>query len=441
MPVKPAAIYSVATDPNYSSGPAIGNPTKSATVSATEGFFPGTAIAAEEHNYLFNITGQWTAWLLAGTSLPVIDTTVVERDAFGRVELAILQLGNTAATLSPLIADSNPGQPAGDPTAIFSNSVGGACISATNNGAEPCVGATNSGDGPGVLGVSAGFNSAGVLGVSSAVNASVGVRGNAQNAAAIGVLGNGFVDAGSLPAVSGICNCDDGVGVFGQVATAAAGVLASAVTGDSTISPDATGVRGLSSGGYAVVCQADTSSPLRSSLRLVPQDDDPTIGLDGDEYHNSLGYRRIFADSLWRSVSTQAGNSVRQFVENAGPVPIPLAPTTVATASLGLNNQPLVVGDLEIMVEFDPAWGVSGAGVVQDLRATLRDTTAGVDVWTEIVALPDGLALVPVRSFTRTVSYTIPAAGARSFELIVERTGGGTDATVQNVVLKVTGVF
>ena len=117
------------------------------------------------------------------------------------------------------------------------------------------------------------------------------------------------------------------------------------------------------------------------------------------------------------------------------------APTTVWSARRGRDIQPLVVGELEMMVEFAPARGVSGAGVVQDLRATLRDTTAGVDVWTEIVALPDGLALVPVRSFTRTVSYTIPAAGARSFELIVERTGGGTDATVQNVVLTVTGVF
>ena len=99
------------------------------------------------------------------------------------------------------------------------------------------------------------------------------------------------------------------------------------------------------------------------------------------------------------------------------------------------------LGDLEILVEFDPAWGVTGAGVVQSLIATLRDVTAGVDVWTQVVALPDGVANVPVRSFSRTTSYAIPSVGARSFELLIERTAGPTNASARNVVLKVTGVF
>ena len=440
MPVKPSAVYTVASDANYSGGPAAGNPTKSPTISATEGFFPGTAIAAEEHNYLFNISGQWSNWQNAGTPAAVLDSTIVERDADGRSALASLSLGNTAATFSSLICNSNTGQPPNTPTAFFNNVVGGSCITASSTGSTPTVRCTNAGTGPGVLGLSV-DGPASVLGLSSSSVASTGVLGEAQNVQSTGVEGRSFSQPGSGAGVLGVCECVDGVGVLGQLTEPLAQFPASAVTGDASLSDSGTGVYGLASNGYRVLAQAEVNAPQRSSLRLVPQDADPTLGFEGDEYHNLSGYRRIFADSIWRSVSTQGGNSVRAFEQVAGPVALPLAVTTVATANLGINNEPLTLGDLEILVEFDPAWGVTGAGVVQSLVATLRDVTAGVDVWTQVVALPDGVANVPVRSFSRTTSYAIPSVGARSFELLIERTAGPTDASARNVVLKVTGVF
>ena len=441
MPVKPSAVYTVAANANYSGGAAAGFPTKSATVSATDGFFPDTPIAAEESNYLFNISGQWSAWQFAGTSTPVIDTTIVERDSLGRSQFAICQTGNTASASSSLIVDSNPGQPAGDPSALFSNTITGGAISASNNGSSVCIDANNAGAGGGVQGSTV-DGPWGVRGLSSnSAGGSVGVVGEARTASSVGVGGVGFGDPGSLPAVTGSLNAVDGVGVQGFTLNAAATTLSAAVEGNSAISADGTAVRGVSDGGYAVVAQARTAAPLRAALRLSPQDADPVSAFDGDEYHNSAGYRRVFADSIWRSVSTQEGNSVRGFDSDPGPVALPLAPVTAASVSLGINNAPLVIGELEILAEFEPAWGVSGAGVIQDVTARVRDVTAGVDVWSQIVALPDGLANIPVRTFSRTVTYTVPATGPRDFELILERTGGPTDALARNVVLKVSGVY
>jgi len=440
MPTKPAGVYSVATDLNYSSGVATGFPTKSATVSATEGFFPDTAIAAEEQNYLFNLTGEWTAWLFAGTSLPVIDTTIVERDALGRSQFAIVQAGNTASASIPVIVDGNTGQPAGDP-AIAVNSNSGSAVLASSFSTDPTVSVTNATDGIGVLALTS-AGPAGVQGRSATGVPSVGVEGVSRGPASSGVVGRGDATLGALPGVAGFALADNGIAVYGQVSAPTAGITAAGVQGDATLSPDAVGVWGLASGGYGVQAQSDQAAPLRAALRLVPQDTDPVIAGEGDTYHNVLGYRRVFADSLWRSVTTQPGNTVRAFDVNPGPVAIPLAPTLVVSSSLGINNQPLVGGELEIYAEFQPAWGTGSGSAVSGLTATLRDTTAGVDIWSQVVSTPATPAGgVVARTFSRTVRYTLPGTGPRSFELIVERTTGADNAEIFDAVLKIDGVY
>jgi hypothetical protein len=439
MPTKPAGVYSVATDLNYSSGVATGFPTKSATVSATEGFFPDTAIAAEEQNYLWNLTGEWTSWLFAGTSLPVIDTTIVERDALGRSQFAIVQAGNTASPSIPVIVDGNAGQPAGDP-AVAINSNTGSAASATSASSDPTMSATNGSDGIGVLAITS-AGPAGVQGQSATAAPSVGVEGVSRGPASIGVLGRGDATLGALPGVAGVALADNGIGVYGQV-SATAGITAAGVQGDATLSSDAVGVWGLAAGGYGVQAQSDQTAPQRAALRLVPQDTDPVIAGEGDTYHNLTGYRRIFADSLWRSVTTQPGNTVRAFEVTPGPVAIPLVPTLVVSATLGLNNQPLVGGELEIYVELQPAWGTSSLSAISGLTVTLRDTTAAVDVWSQVLSTPAAPAAgVVARTFARTVRYTLPGTGPRGFEVLVERTTGADNAEIFDAVLKIDGVY
>lgn len=108
MPVKPATTYTFATDPNFSSGPASGFPTKIVPGSLAQGFIPGNGINAEWVNYLFNLTGTWiTDWIALGSSSADLDAHVIETDVNGKASIAALALGGTASASLPLEVDSN----------------------------------------------------------------------------------------------------------------------------------------------------------------------------------------------------------------------------------------------------------------------------------------------------------------------------------------------
>jgi len=99
--------------------------------------------------------------------------------------------------------------------------------------------------------------------------------------AAIGMESTGGTAASGLNGIGGSSN---GIG-----ATAQGG----APNGDGHVglgTGTGNGVTGLSgvggATGYAVVASGDVTSPDRSSLRVVPQDTDPTISLQGDTYVN-----------------------------------------------------------------------------------------------------------------------------------------------------------
>lgn len=57
--------------------------------------------------------------------------------------------------------------------------------------------------------------------------------------------------------------------------------------------------------GYPVVCNGDTTSPVRGAIRLVPQNADPTTGDTGAIYVTSAGVLKIYNGSAWVVVGTQ----------------------------------------------------------------------------------------------------------------------------------------
>lgn len=86
MATKPSDAFTFSTDANFGSGPASGNPTKvnpPGWPSNLQGFIPGLKYIAEYRNKLFNVLGQWTGWLLAGSSAGAADAHIVETDASG----------------------------------------------------------------------------------------------------------------------------------------------------------------------------------------------------------------------------------------------------------------------------------------------------------------------------------------------------------------------
>lgn len=139
MPTKPGTTYTHATDLNFGSGPASGQPTKIVDPAATsQGFIPGQGVDAEAVNYLFNLSGAWMSdWVSLGTSAADLDAHIIETDANGTAAIATINAGNTAATTSAITAVENSGA-----TAVT--------ITATNSSGGVALGALASGGGVGV---------------------------------------------------------------------------------------------------------------------------------------------------------------------------------------------------------------------------------------------------------------------------------------------------
>ena len=103
MPTKPIQSFVFATGVNYAVGPQAGNPTKIVPGDTINGLVPGDGVPAAWMNYMWNICGQWSGWLLAGSPLAGLDAHLVETDATGKAELAMLELGGTAAGAIALV--------------------------------------------------------------------------------------------------------------------------------------------------------------------------------------------------------------------------------------------------------------------------------------------------------------------------------------------------
>lgn len=96
MATKPtSADFTFASDATFSSGEAAGNPTKIAPAgwpSNLQGFVPGLKYVSEFRNYLWNVMGQWTGWLAAGSSAGAADAHIVETDASGNTAVQDLEV-------------------------------------------------------------------------------------------------------------------------------------------------------------------------------------------------------------------------------------------------------------------------------------------------------------------------------------------------------------
>lgn len=128
-----------------------------------------------------------------------------------------------------------------------------------------------------------------------------GVKGIGGNPDGGGVYGQG---TGASAGVTGVGGAT-GYGVYGQGgAGGAAGVVGAGTVNNMGVNGQGngtgTGVEGDGGAtGYGVVANADTSSPVRSTLRLVPQDANPTTPLKGDVYINTDGTFRYYTGSAW----------------------------------------------------------------------------------------------------------------------------------------------
>ena len=109
MATKPTVVYAFAPTGLYTGGPFIGSDVKVDPAGLAEGYIPGTVVPAEFFNFMFNASGLWSSWLLAGSPGPGLDAHPVETTAAGSCAIASMSLGGTAHANFPLTLSQNTG--------------------------------------------------------------------------------------------------------------------------------------------------------------------------------------------------------------------------------------------------------------------------------------------------------------------------------------------
>lgn len=187
--------------------------------------------------------------------------------------------------------------------AFSATSGNGASAETTDGAASGFVGTNNAG-GTGVAGVATGTNGVGTNGHGT----NIGANGLADGASGLGVYGR----------ATGL----GGYGVKGRADQTSGSTSSAGVLGEAAERPNSDGVRGVLragssdtatgvlgdgslASGYGVTAKGDATSPLRSALRVVPQDTAPVSAQEGDIYFNStthLSYR--FDGTNWVDYTT-----------------------------------------------------------------------------------------------------------------------------------------
>ena len=464
MAIKPIVSFVFATSTNYSVGPQIGNPTKIPPSDTANGVVPGDGIPAAWHNYMWNICGQWSGWLLAGTSAPDLSAHLIETDSNGWAEIGQLTLGGTATSLQSLIVSENTG--ATSAAAIFLNSSGGFGLTSTVNGSLAAARGVNTGTGPALEGVALGTNNVGVKGSGAGTGAGVtgtggatgaGVSGTGGATGGVGVSGTGtgfgvgVSGTGGPSAAQAILGTGATVSQIGvQRSTAAAATSAASGVVGSALG-DAVGVRATAANGYGVLAQSDTSSPTRAPLRKVSQDADPTTAASGDETHRSdLDIPRVYCDSRWQSPwTTESGHAhglssprITLALNDDDAVYVTLVTTTLLSP-----YEPRFAGGSLLLFASARFGDASTSNHHYFIDVQILDSTAGAVVYEQTIctgpadidATVDGEACV---GWSIAVPYTIPAAGARVFALRFKpTTSNGFNAVANQCSLQVMGVF
>jgi hypothetical protein len=463
---KPLTSFTFATNANYSVGPESGNPSKVVPGDTANGFVPGDGVPAAWNNYLFNITGGWSVWLLAGTYDPDEDAHLVETDSDGFASLAQLTLGGTAAALQALIVTQNTG--AQSAAGVFSNTGTGFALTGTASSTVAGIRGTNTGTGAGVEGLALGTDNHGVKGTGTGagtggfftggatgpgVTCSGGATGDygalcTGTGAFAGVSATGGSTAGE--AVLGTGSWNEQAGIRGTTHAAALTTTAGVVGAGLGA---AAGVRSTAETGYGIIAQSDTTAPVRSAFRVVPQNADPTTPLMGDVTHRSdIDIPRVYTDSLWQSPWTTASGHTHGLAAPRTTNATNADSTTyvsLVTCNLAGPYEPRFAGGSVLLFASARFGDINSAGGFHHylIDVQILDVTAGVAVYEQTIntgpAVPDAaIDNLAVSQWTIIIPYTIPLAGAREFQLRFKPDVTLPAGAVANVAsLNVIGVF
>lgn len=263
------------------------------------GYANGDIVASSELNWFKNLVYQWAAYLddlaaqaFTWAGIHTFSNTVnfdSTADFDGAVDMSVgLNVTKTSGNALSVTGGSSDG-------------IGLIGTGGTSNGVG--VAGYGTGTGVGVNGTSNAANGNGVNG--QATGTGIGVKGTA-GAGNSGIGVSGIAGAGiSGRGVQGTAgNANNLAGVYGSATHAdATGVYAEKTTGNGTAAA-ALWAESQASGAYAVVCSADTTSPVRAALRIVPQNASPSSPQEGDVYYDSGTHKLcVYNGTTWNDLN------------------------------------------------------------------------------------------------------------------------------------------
>lgn len=460
---KPGSVTPWATNANYAGGPFIGTPTKVAVPAGViaDGWQPDQKPPSEYQNQWQSDVAAWVSWVNEGVATPDESAHLVETDGSGRITAAFATLGplvgdNTVLTIVPLAGGSAIG------IDVHGTGIRAGIVTTGGDTAGAGVDAVQSNAGnndPAVLGRRVGSTGDGVEGRGN--TAGRGVYGEADQSSGTGHgvegLGGDSGGAGCLgtaqtagaAGVQGTNTNTNGAGVKGTT-VAAASSSAFAVQG-LTGTGDATAVQGRASDGdgHGGFFFSKIASPVRSALRLVPQDTDPTSGAPGDVYVNDgVADERVIGKlrgtAIWEAMLTNvkgfawASDFTTTAANNNNVAYTVGATAVIAAAGASAPNE---TGEVFVLAF---ASFRNTAGSLQGVDVRIRDSTAGADVLAAEVleVMPTGTGNTE-HTWAKFVSYTLPSVGvSRNIEIEFRKTAGaGTGVSADNLGLLILGVF
>lgn len=462
-PVIPVVVI-WASDVNYSTGPLLlqGTATKIARGAAqyAEGWVGDEVPPAQEVNDTLSKVTTWAKWAGEGSFAGAEDDHIVETNSDGETSLARLSiLGHTTIGGASLdVVGSVSG------TAVsLANTNGNFTVTVTNNSSLAGLRSTQTGTGPALEGIALGTNNDGVQGSGTGTGVGVvgdggatghggeftggasaghGVVGIGGAIASAGVRGEAEASAGSF-AVEGIATHIDQATIIGRTF---GGATSSAKAIHGLAGNDAIGVHGDAADGYGVVAESDTTTPKRAAFRLVPQDANPTTALNGDVFFKDTENRpRFRADGNWREYWSSISGYTHGHGADATGGRNNAAFNTEFSTTLAAPNEPSATGIVVIKVT---GRFRNQTAALSTIQIKVRDATAAADVGTDVeVRMSETNAAVVTSSanaYEKTISFTkqysLPAAGARTFDLqVATLVAGGVEWADLN--MEIDGVY
>lgn len=335
----------------------------------------------------------------------VAATSLQVDPAVGFPSISVTSNGSTLAAQAAIVIAAAAGR------GVYMTAASTAsCVDLNNSGSGSCCNVTTTGSGTGVrIDASGGTGTAiTALGPTGAATTTIAATSGHASASTI----TGTTQSAALVTsygVRGIGGASSGSGVNGQA------------TGD----------------GYGVVAQSDTTSPIRASLRLVPQSADASSPQQGDVEFNSArgatGKLRAYT-TQWESVHSTA----KGYVSTWGSVAS--GSTSGGSGNLSLAQiTPEETGDVLVTATGTLAWTVDNANAT----ITVVDVTSSVTLATSIerntdIAVGSVLDANNSRTFSVRGVRTLPNTSTRTFAVVITSNIG--TVTYSNVICSVEGV-